>query len=241
MEFIAPLGTQAFRGRVLRDTRISITGKYLLLIGIGPDNTYEEHLLEMDSEEARMIIINNINYIRELFNTLNKMVREIGLELNTNLPISNIESTDPLQYVLNALRQHDDYLKAIGDAWRKILDGIKLGRTTNLLLGRDRIYAVYSGNNVTLNLVAEPIEDGVIEIITYTEGKATGIVRVKVGEDVIVKTDIRSPSSLIILSQARDMSKLNDRLVNILVRVRGHVINYVNELLNVMRIYRTIQ
>ena len=240
MEFIAPLGTQVFRGKVLNNVKVSITDKYLLIIGVGPDNTYEEHLLEIGSEEARTIIINNINYIKELFSTLNNMIYEIGLELNANFSISNIELTDPLQYVLNALRQHDDYLKVVGDAWRRILDGIKLGKVTISLPGQDRIYVTHSGNNVTLNLVAEPIEDGVIEIITYTEGKVTGIVRVRVGEDVVVKVDIRSPSSLVILSQAKDLDRLGKPFTELMPRVRDHVIKYVDEILSIMRRYGAI-
>ena len=240
MEFIAPLGTQVFRGKVLSNVKVSITDKYLLIIGVGPDNTYEEYLLEIDSEEARIIIINNINYIKELFSALNSLIYEIGLELNANLSISNIELTDPLQYVLKALRQHDDYLKVVGDAWRRILDGIKLGKVTISLPGQDRIYVTHSGNNVTLNLVAEPIEGGVIEVITYTEGKVTGVVRVRVGEDIVVKVDIRSPSSLIILSQARDVNRLDSQLANLLPRVRDQVVKHVNELLGVMRKYGAI-
>ena len=240
MEFIAPLGAQVFRGKVLNNVKVSITDKYLLIIGVGPDNTYEEHLLEIGSEEARTIIINNINYIKELFSTLNNMIYEIGLELNANFSISNIELTDPLQYVLNTLRQHDDYLKIVGDAWRRILDGIKLGKVTISLPGQDKIYVTHSGNNVTLNLVAEPIEDGVIEIITYTEGKVTGIVRVRVGEDVVVKVDIRSPSSLVILSQAKDLDKLGKPFTELMPRVRDHVIKYVDEILSIMRRYGVI-
>ncbi|WP_054850290.1 hypothetical protein [Vulcanisaeta sp. JCM 14467] len=117
---------------------------------------------------------------------------------------------------------------------------MRLGKASISLAGSDRIYVTHSGNNITLNLVAEPIEGGVIEVITYTEGKVTGIVRVRVGEDVVVKVDIRSPSSMIILSQARDMNRLGSQLANLLPRIKDQVVKHVDELLGIMRRYGTI-
>ncbi len=149
---------------------------------------------------------------------------------------------DPIQYLMKRLNNHDEYLKLVGDGWRRVLDSTRLGKVSISLAGSDRIYVTHSGNNVTLNLVAEPIESGVIEVITYTEGKVTGgIVRVRVGEDVVVKVDIRSTSSLIILSQARDIDRLGSPFINLMPKVKDHVVRYVNEILDVMRRYGVIQ
>ena len=240
MEFLAPLGSARIGDRVLSNVRVSISDKYVFIIGVGPDGSYEERLMEISSDEARQVISDNMNYLKELLDKIDELVMGIGREVNVNITMKSIEPREPVQYVINRLSNHDEYLRLVGDGWRRILDSIRLGRTSRNLIGHDRIYVTHSGNNITLNLVAEPIEGGTIEVITYTEGRATGIVRVRVGEDVIVKTDIRSPSSLIILSQAKDPGQLNEKLANLLISVRAHVINTVNELLGVMRHYGVV-
>ncbi|GAB6946116.1 hypothetical protein JCM16161A_02460 [Vulcanisaeta sp. JCM 16161] len=241
MEFLAPLNSVNVGGRLLSNAKVSISDKYVFIIGIGPDGSYEERLLEINSDEAKQIINSNRDYLSELLDILDELIISIGREVNININKRNIETGDPVQYLVKRLNNHDEYLKLIGDGWRRILDSVRLGKVSISLTGGDRIYVTHSGNNVTLNLVAEPIEGGIIEVITYTEGKVTGIVRVRVGEDVVVKVDIRSPSSLIILSQARDSDRLGSPFINLMPRVRDHVIKYVNEILGVMRRYGAIQ
>ena len=240
MEFLAPLGTVSIAGRTLSNVKASISDKYVFIIGIGPDGSYEERLLEVNSDEVRKIINEHIDYFKELLDKLDELVMGIGREVNVNITMKNIELRDPVQYIINRLNNHDEYLRLAGDGWRRVLDSTRLGRISKSLTGGDRIYVTHSGNNITLNLVAEPIEDGVIEIITYTEGKVTGIVRVRVGEDIVVKVDIRSPSSLIILSQAKDLDRLGKPFTELMPRVRDHVIKYVDEILSIMRRYGAI-
>ncbi|ADN51807.1 hypothetical protein [Vulcanisaeta distributa] len=241
MEFLAPLGSVNVGGRLLSNAKVSISDKYVFIIGIGPDGSYEERLLEINSDEARQVISNNKDYFNELLDKLDELIISIGREVNVNINVKNVESGDPIQYLMKRLNNHDEYLKLVGDGWRRVLDSTRLGKVSISLAGSDRIYVTHSGNNVTLNLVAEPIDGGVIEVITYTEGKVTGIVRVRVGEDVVVKVDIRSTSSLIILSQARDIDRLGSPFINLMPRVKDHVIKYVNEILDVMRRYGVIQ
>jgi hypothetical protein len=241
MEFLVPLSSVSVGGRTLNNVKLSISDKYVFIIGIGPDGSYEERLLETNGDDVRKIIDENIDYFRKLLDKLDGLVIGIGREVNVDIAMKNIELKDPIQYLINRLSNHDEYLKLVGDGWRRVLDSTRLGRVSEGLAGGDRIYVTHIGNNITLNLVAEPIEGGFIEVITYTEGKVTGIVRVRVGEDVVVKTDIRSPSSLIILSQARDINKLSDKLTGTLLRVKDHVTNTVNELLMIMRTYGVIQ
>ena len=241
MEFLAPLGSVNVGGRVLSNAKVSISDRYVFIIGVGPDGSYEERLLEINSDDARQIITNNKDYFNELLNELDELIINIGREVNVNISRKSIEPEDPIQYLIKRLNSHDEYLRLVGDGWRRILDSVRLGKVSISLAGSDSIYVTHSGNNITLNLVAEPIEGGVIEVITYTEGKVTGIVRVRVGEDVVVKVDIRSPSSLIILSQAKDHDKLGKPFTELMPRVRNHVIKYVDEVLRVMRKYGVIQ
>jgi hypothetical protein len=237
MEFIVPMGTIRVGGRVLRDARVSISNKYVFVIGVGPDGTYEERLLEIGSDEARDVISGGINYLRELLDSLDKLLGDVGREVNVNIAMRRVEIDDPIKYLLMRLNMQDEYLKLVGDGWRRILDSARLGRVSKTLVGENRLYVIYSGNNITLNLVAEPIEGGLVEVSTYTEGKATGVVRVRVGEDVVVKTDIRSPSTLLIISQTKNPEELGRAISEVAIRVRGHVIDCVNRLLNIMRGY----
>ncbi|BDR92738.1 hypothetical protein [Vulcanisaeta souniana] len=240
MEFLVPLSPVRIGDRVLSNARASISSKYVFIIGVGPDGSYEERLMEISSDDAKQVISGNMSYFRDLLDKLDELVINIGHEVGVDIKIRNTSSGDPIQYLINRLSNHDEYLRFTGDGWRRILDSIGLGRTSKGLTGSDRIYVTHSGNNITLNLVAEPIEGGVIEVTTYTEGKATGIVRVRAGEDVVVKTDIRSPSSLIILSQVRDPHQLGEGLADLLINVRGRVINAVNELLSIMRTHGAV-
>ncbi len=241
MELITPLGSVSIGGRSLSDAVASISDRYVFVIGIGPDGDYEERLLEVNGEDARQLITNYRDYLTELLNVLDELVISLGQELGVAISAGRTEAGDPVQYVIRRLNAHDEYLRLVGDGWRRILDSTRLGRVSISLASPGRVYVTHSGNNITLNLVAEPIENGVIEVVTYTEGKATGIVRVRVGEDIVVKVDIRSPSSMIILSQARDIDRLGNPLNNLLPRVRDRVTKYVNELLGVMRRYGVVQ
>mgnify|MGYP001773014003 FL=1 len=240
MELLAPLGSVNVGGRLLSNAKISISDRYVFIIGVGPDGSYEERLLEINSDDARQIITNNKDYFNELLNKLDELIINIGREVNVNISTKNIEPGDPIQYLIKRLNNHDEYLRLVGDGWRRILDSVRLGKVSISLAGSDRIYVTHSGNNITLNLVAEPIEGGVIEVITYTEGKVTGVIRVRVGEDIVVKVDIRSPSSLIILSQAKDHDKLGKPFTELMPRVKNHVIKYVDEILSIMRKYGAI-
>ncbi len=240
MEFLAPLSPVRIGDRGLSNVRVSISDKYVFIIGIGPDGGYEERLMEIGSDDARQVINNNMNYFRDILDKIDELVINIGREIGVDIKTKNTSSGDPIQYLINRLSDHDEYLRLVGNGWRRILDSIRLGRISRNLTGYDRIYVTHGGNNITLNLVAEPIEGGIIEVITYTEGKTTGIVRVRIGEDVVIKADIKSPSSLIILSQARDPCQLSEKLTNLLISVRGHVINAVNELLGIMKHYGVV-
>jgi hypothetical protein len=240
MEFIVPMGTIKVRDRTLINTKASINEKHLFLIGIGPDNTYEERLLEINDEESIRIISNNINYLRALLDKLDEFLLNVSHELKINITLKNTETNDPIKYLLTRLNLHDTYLRTIGDGWRRILDNAKLGKTNKVLTGADEIFIIYSGNNITLNLITEPIKNSLVEVITYTEGKATGIVRVRVCEDIIAKTDIRSPSSLFIISQTKNPHELNETISNTANKVRTHIINYVNDLLNIMKNHNTL-
>ncbi|MGC8543013.1 MAG: hypothetical protein ACP5NQ_03645 [Vulcanisaeta sp.] len=240
MEFLVPLGSVVIGGRPLSNVRASISDKYVFIIGIGPDGSYEERLLEVGSDETRQVINNYKDYLSELLNRLDEFIVSVGREVGVDISMRSVVIEDAVQLLIKRLSNHDEYLRIVGDGWRRILDSVRLGKVSISLTGYDKIYATHSGNNITLNLVAEPIEGGVIEVITYTEGKVTGVVRVRVNEDVVVKVDIRSPSSLIILSQAKDINKLGGALANLLPRVRNHVIKYVDEILSIMKKYGVI-
>jgi hypothetical protein len=240
MEFIVPMGTVRIGDRELSNTRISISDKYVFVMGIGPDGTYEERLLEVGSGDAAVLIGSSIDYLRKLLDLLDNLLVEVGREVGVNVMTKHVEIEDAVRYLLARLGVQGEYLRVVGDGWRRILDSARLGRVGKALVGEDRIYVIYSGNNITLNLVAEPIEGGIVEVVTYTEGKVTGVTKVRVGEDVVVKTDIRSPSSLLILSQTKNPEQLGTAISDVAVRVRGHVVDYANKLLNVMRSYGTI-
>lgn len=156
MEFLAPLNSVNVGGRLLSNAKVSISDKYVFIIGIGPDGSYEERLLEINSDEAKQIINSNRDYLSELLDILDELIISIGREVNININKRNIETGDPVQYLVKRLNNHDEYLKLIGDGWRRILDSVRLGKVSISLTGGDRIYVTHSGNNVTLNLVAEP-------------------------------------------------------------------------------------
>ncbi|WP_243675997.1 hypothetical protein [Vulcanisaeta distributa] len=53
----------------------------------------------------------------------------------------------------------------------------------------------------------------------------------------LLRSTLDPPSSLIILSQARDVDRLGNPFISLMPRVRDHVVKYANEILSVMRRY----
>ncbi|WP_054850291.1 hypothetical protein [Vulcanisaeta sp. JCM 14467] len=95
MEFLTPLGSVNVGGRVLSNAKVSISDKYVFIIGVGPDGSYEERLLEINSDDARQIITNNKDYFNELLNKLDELIINIGREINVNISTKNIEPGIP--------------------------------------------------------------------------------------------------------------------------------------------------
>jgi hypothetical protein len=231
VEFIVPVGRVVLGGRVVGDARLSITERCLFLIGLGPDGSYEERLLEIHGEESRAIIKERLGYMAQLLDELDALVLGVGRELGIDVGTGVHTQGDPVDYLLSRLRVHGDYLNLVGNGWRRILDSSRLGRV-NLLLSAPVVYVTHSGNNITLNLVLEPIEDAVIKVSTYTENKVVGSVRIRVREDTVAKVDIRSVSALMILAQAK--GGLGGALGEAVNRVSGLVKTRAEKLREIM-------
>ncbi|MFP3281334.1 MAG: hypothetical protein RXO76_09755, partial [Vulcanisaeta sp.] len=149
MEFIVPMGTVRVGDRELSNTRISISDRYVFVMGIGPDGTYEERLLEVGSGDAAVLIGSSIDYLRKLLDLLDNLLVEVGREVGVNVMTKHVEIEDAVRYLLVRLGVQGEYLRIVGDGWRRILDSAKLGRVGKALVGEDRIYVIYSGNNIT--------------------------------------------------------------------------------------------
>lgn len=235
MEFIIPINKIALGGKELTNVKISISDKYLFIIGMGIDGTYEEHLLEVNGEDSRYILNEIIGYVDEALDELDSLLSNLAGVLSVDVRPAYFITQDIVGNVLGRLRAHEERLNAIGNGWRRILDSVRIGRVNYQLRGRSPLYVIYSGNNVTLNLVSEPIIDPTVELITYTEGKATGIVRIRVGEDLVVKVDLRSASAPILLAQVEDFNGLNENITNVLSRAYSIINIHINGLLGIMR------
>jgi len=77
MEFIVPMGTVSISGRVISNTKVSISDKYVFVMGIGPDGTYEERLLEVGSNDVAVLISGSIDYLRKLLDLLDNLLVEV--------------------------------------------------------------------------------------------------------------------------------------------------------------------
>ncbi len=230
------MGRLSLGGRVLTNALLSISNKYLFVMGMGPDGDYEEHLIEVSSGEAAGIIEAGIDYLTELMGVLDLLLVGLGHELGAELTLKSLPQ-DPIPRVINWLSTHEGYLNTLGNAWRRLLDGARIGRVDYRLRGRDAVYVIYSGNNITLNLVAEPVVKPLIELTTYTEGKATGVVRVRVGEDVVAKVDLRSFSAFTLLAQIddQDLRNLPPQLSTKLGEAYPIIMDHVGKLMGIIR------
>jgi len=231
MEFIVPVGDVRLGERVITDTKLSLSEKYLLIIGTGRDGMYEERILGLDEELTKLLLIEKLNYLRNLLDELDALIIDLGRELGVELGLREPSQEEPVNYLISRLRLHDGYLNTVGNGWRRILDSAGIGKA-RLTLTAPTLYITHVGNNITLNLVLEPVENPVVDVSTYTEGKVVGNVRVRVGEDVVAKMDVRSLSSLIIISQTREGSMI---IGDVASRVSVHVKSRVRRIIDIMR------
>ena len=222
MEIIIPITKISINNVKLIDAILMIKNSTLYLIGTDENGMYSEYVYTLHNDFSQKILMRIESKLKNVIDELNSLLKHTALIFGKEFDV--MLSDDIIKVVNDHLR----YLDRVASLWRAFLDSVRLGRLS-LTLRADKLYVPYISHSLTLHYVKEPFSNALVEMNILTERKVSGNVRIKVGEDLIAKMEIRTLSAMYVLSQT-DLGNMPNQIVETLIKVRDVLYQHVDRL-----------
>ncbi|GEM_PF-6912022 len=222
MEVIIPITKISISNVKLIDAILMIKNSILYLIGTDENGMYSEYVYALHSDFSQKILERIKSRLKDIINELNNLLKRTASIFNKELDIT---LNDNITKIVN---DHLKYLDKVAELWRAFLDSVRLGRLS-LTLRADKLYIPYISHSLTLHYVKEPFSNALVEMNILTERKVSGNVRIKVGEDIIAKMEIRTLSAMYVLSQT-DLRNVPNQIIETLAKIKDVLYQHIDRL-----------